>query len=156
MKFHSSVLFVHDIENSKKFYIDLMGQSILHDFGKNIIFKSGLAIWELQPDHIIATKLQPSDHGYPLELYFEDENIDEVLQKLQSHPVRFLHAIQEEPWGQRTIRFFDPDGHLIEVGEPLHIFVENMARQGLIVAEISQRSGIHPDTVQNLLGDCHD
>ncbi|RKX68718.1 hypothetical protein DRP43_05215, partial [candidate division TA06 bacterium] len=45
---------------------------------------------------------------------------------IKSKNIEFLHEIHEEPWGQRTIRFFDPDNHLIEIGEPLPIFIKNM------------------------------
>ena len=51
------------------------------------------------------------------ELCFETEEFDKFFQKLKSNNVRFLHEINTEIWGQRTIRFYDNDGHLIEVGE---------------------------------------
>ena len=57
LKTCSTALFVKDIETSKKFYIDLLGLSIDLDFGKNVIFKNGFAIWEIQENHIIPTKL---------------------------------------------------------------------------------------------------
>ncbi len=57
MKFHSSVIFVNDIEKSKDFYIRLLSQDIEHDFGKNVILKCGFTIWEIQPDHLISKRL---------------------------------------------------------------------------------------------------
>ena len=57
LKTCSTALFVKDIETSKKFYIDLLGMSIDLDFGKNVIFKNGFAIWEIQNNHIIPTSL---------------------------------------------------------------------------------------------------
>lgn len=153
MKFHSAVIIVSNIERSKEFYIDVMEQTIEHDFGKNIIFESGFAIWEPAPDHVIPKNLATSAKANQFELYFEDENIDFVHTKLQNTGVEFLHDIHEEPWGQRTIRFFDPDHHLIEVGEPLHTFVRNMVDNGLTAQEISDKSGISPDTVKILLGE---
>ncbi len=153
MKFHSPVMIVKDIEKSKQFYIDVLEQSIEHDFGKNIIFDSGFAIWEPAPDHVIPKHLQTTATANQFELYFEDENIDRVYAKLQKADVEFLHGIHEEPWGQRTIRFFDPDHHLIEVGEPLHTFVRNMYDSGLSAEAISKKSGISLDTVKILLGE---
>lgn len=35
--------------------------------------------------------------------------------------MKLLHDLHDEPWGQRTIRFFDPDDHLIEAGESLKL-----------------------------------
>jgi uncharacterized glyoxalase superfamily protein PhnB len=33
--------------------------------------------------------------------------------------VDLIHPIVEQAWGQRVFRFYDPDGHAVEVGEPL-------------------------------------
>ena len=152
MKFHSSVIIVKDIEVSKNFYTEIMDQTIEHDFGKNIIFKNGLSIWELRPDHIIAKNLETQGSANRFELYFEDENLPSIFTKLKNANVEFLHEIHEEPWGQRTIRFFDPDSHLVEVGEPLEIFLRNMYDNGITPEEISAKSGVNVETVNILLG----
>ena len=56
MKFHSSVLFVKDIEKSKDFYVKLLKQEIEYDFGMNVILKNGITLWEISPSHIIDRK----------------------------------------------------------------------------------------------------
>jgi len=33
--------------------------------------------------------------------------------------VEFIHEIVEQPWGQKVMRFYDPDYHMIEVGAPI-------------------------------------
>lgn len=151
MKFHSSVIFVNDIEKSKDFYIRLLHQEIEHDFGKNVILKGGITIWEIQPDHLISKRLETTSISNRFELYFEDELIDEAYNKLNNEQVEFLHEIHEEPWGQRTIRFFDHDKHLVEVGEPLETFVRNMSKKGLSVKQITEKSGIPIETVNRIL-----
>ena len=151
MKFHSSVIFVTDIEKSKDFYIRLLNQKIEHDFGKNVIFKDGITIWEIRPKHIINQQLKTKNDSNRFELYFETERLDDTFKKLNRNKVEFLHEIHEEPWGQRTMRFFDPDKHLIEMGEPLHIFVNNLNKQGLSTEQISRKSGIPIDTVISLI-----
>lgn len=151
MKLHSIVLFVKDIELSKIFYTKLIGLSILHDFGNNVILSNGISIWEIQQSHIISQELETLSNSTRFELYFEAENLDEIKIKLEQSSVKFLHPIQTEPWGQRTLRFFDPDNHLIEVGEPLEVFVMNMSKQGLSPDQISSKSGIPIETVKNLL-----
>jgi hypothetical protein len=70
---------------------------------------------------------------------------------LNNAGIKFLHQINEEPWGQRTIRFFDPDGHLIEIGEPMEVFVNNMSQKGLSAVQISEKSGIPVETVLLLI-----
>jgi len=86
-------------------------------------------------------------------MYFEAEFIEEIYDKLKAEFVEFLHEIAEEPWGQRTIRFFDPDKHLIEIGEPLEIFVMNMKNKGLSSQQISEKSGIPLPAVNKIIED---
>lgn len=151
MKFHSSVIFVKDIEKSKDFYVQLLNQEIEHDFGKNVILKSGLTIWEIQQEHIISETLQTKGSSNRFELYFETEFIEEKYKQIKRENIEFLHKIHEEPWGQRTIRFFDPDKHLIEIGEPLPTFIINMNNNGLSAKQITEKSGVPIETVKSLL-----
>ncbi|MBI9033164.1 MAG: VOC family protein [Bacteroidales bacterium] len=148
MKFHSSVLFVEDIEKSKDFYVRILEQEIEHDFGKNVIFKGGLSIWEVQIEHIIKEQLNVKGDSNRLELYFETEQIEENLTKLESENLEFLHGIHEEAWGQRSIRFFDHDQHLIEIGETMETFIKNMHQNGLSIKQISEKSGISIDAIK--------
>ena len=151
----SAALFVEDIETSKKFYIGLLGMAIDLDFGKNVIFKNGFAIWEIQNNHIIPTSLgldKISDSGINrFELYFETENLPDIFNTLKSENVIFLHQIHEEPWGQHTIRFFDPDNHLIEIGESMRQFVSRFYYQGLTIEQISQKTSVPIETIKNLI-----
>ena len=151
MKYHSSVIFVNDIEKSKDFYVRLLNQDIEHDFGKNVILKGGLTIWEIQPDHLISKRLETKSDSNRFELYFETNLIDETYSKLNNEQVEFLHGIHEESWGQRTIRFFDHDKHLVEVGEPLETFVNHMSKKGLSVKQIAEKTGIPIETVNSIL-----
>jgi catechol 2,3-dioxygenase-like lactoylglutathione lyase family enzyme len=151
MKFHSTVIFVKEISRSKDFYTRFLEFSIEHDFGKNVILSNGLTIWEIQDSHIISKELQINNSSNRFELYFESEDLEKVVSLMEKNGTSFLHKIHEEPWGQKTIRFFDPDNHLIEIGEPLEVFVNNMSRNGLSVKEISGKSGIPADTVERLI-----
>jgi catechol 2,3-dioxygenase-like lactoylglutathione lyase family enzyme len=155
IKNSSTALFVKDIEVSKHFYRDVLGLTIDLDFGKNVIFKSGFAIWEIQDHHIIPANLgldKISDATVNrFELYFETENLSQVFSKLKSKNVRFLHGFHEESWGQQTIRFFDPDNHLIEIGESMKQFVSRFFNQGLTSDEISKSTGIPVEEVSKLI-----
>ena len=151
MVFHSTVLFVKDIESSKEFYTRFLNFSITHDFGKNVILRNGLSLWQIQPDHLINNKLETGNESNSFELYFETENLEAIYDKLKSTGILFLHTIHEESWGQRTIRFFDPDNHLVEIGEPMDIFVNNMHKNGLTPMQISRKSGIPLEKVVGLI-----
>jgi len=45
-----------------------------------------------------------------LELYYETEDMDQTLDKLQSTGVAFVHEVTAQPWCQLTVQFLDPDG----------------------------------------------
>ncbi|MBR1740836.1 MAG: glyoxalase, partial [Lachnospiraceae bacterium] len=55
------------------------------------------------------------------ELYFEEEEIEEFVQKLEKlYPdIKYVNKLMTHSWGQKVIRFYDPDGNLIEVGTPM-------------------------------------
>jgi hypothetical protein len=84
-------------------------------------------------------------------LYFETENLTGIFSVLKSKNVRFLHEIHEETWGQQTIRFFDPDNHLIEIGESMKQFVGRFYSQGLSPDEIYKRTGVPVSEVSRLI-----
>ncbi len=153
----STALFVKDIEASRKFYTDVLGLFIDLDFGKNVIFKNGFAIWEIQDKHIITKSLGPdriSDPEYNrFELYFETEDITGIFMTLKNKNIKFLHEIHEEPWGQHTIRFFDPDNHIIEIGESMRQFVTRLYYQGLTIEQLSRRTSVPLEEVKRLVGD---
>ena len=82
---------------------------------------------------------------------FETEDLVSVLEILKREKVLFLHEIHEEPWGQNTIRFFDPDNHLIEIGESMKQFVSRFYNQGLSVEQVSKKTSVPIDEVKRLI-----
>lgn len=151
----SIALFVSNIDVSKKFYVDTLQQEIELDFGKNIVFKSGFAIWEIRDSHIIPETLgieKIRDKSVNrFELYFETESLSQIFQDLKASSVKFVHEIHEELWGQQTIRFFDPDNHLIEIGESMEQFVLRFYNQGLTAEQVSKRTYVPVDEVNRLI-----
>ena len=158
LKTCSTALFVKDIEESKSFYVSVLGMTIDLDFGKNIIFKNGFAIWEINKNHIISEKLGFKNISNPLvnrfELYFETDEISCIYDALKTNNIIFLHELHEESWGQQTIRFFDPDKHLIEIGESMHQFVTRIYKQGLTFEQVSERTHVPVEEVKRLVGGC--
>ena len=55
------------------------------------------------------------------ELYFEEEDIEEFVAKLERlYPeTEYVNRLMTHSWGQKVVRFYDPDGNLIEVGTPI-------------------------------------
>ncbi|MBD3422255.1 MAG: glyoxalase/bleomycin resistance/dioxygenase family protein [Chitinivibrionales bacterium] len=153
-RYHSAVIFVDNIQKSKKFYCDILEQKVEDDFGRNIQLRCGLSLWELRDDHIIPASLERRrirNSSNRFELYFESDNLDNVYARLSDNSIEFLHGIHEEIWGQRTIRFFDPDGHIVEIGEPLEVFVKRFAGKGLSDEKIAETSFIPLQKVKAIL-----
>lgn len=126
------VLFVKNAAISKDFYANVLGFTVTMDNGGlNYAFKEGFAVWQINPDNVIVNTLgmeAVTDSSTPsrFELCFETDEIDTIYQTLKANDVAFLHEINTEIWGQRTIRFYDPDHHLIEVGESMPIFLKRI------------------------------
>ena len=49
------------------------------------------------------------------------------------------------------LRFFDPDNHLIEIGESMKIFVGRFYNEGLSVDEIEKRTSVPRNEIIRLL-----
>lgn len=121
MRFINPIPFVRDIEHSKKFYQDVLGLKILEDFGNFVLFESGFAIHEGSSlEQTIWRKASVAEEPYGrrnMLLYFEHEDVDLAFETIASH-VELIHAVERQAWGQRVFRFYDPDRHAIEIGEP--------------------------------------
>lgn len=148
-------LFVKDIEVSKDFYVNILRIPIDLDFGKNVILKNGLTLWEIQNNHIIPEKLGISNISNEsinrFEIYFETNDILSSYEILKDCNVKFLHKLHRESWGQQTIRFFDPDSHLLEIGESIECFVNRLHSEGLNVSEINKKTHVPIPEINRLL-----
>lgn len=151
----STVLFVNNIERSKSFYAELLGQEVEMDLGANVGFVGGLALWDrTYVNNLLYAGKMPQGEAStpPMEVYFETAEIEALAGRVAEAGVRLLHPLQEQPWAQRSIRFFDPDGHLVEVGEPMPRVVARLAAAGMSEAAISERTTLPPQVVAAMLG----
>ena len=154
LKYHSAVIFVSDIAQSKDFYTKVLGLRVDMDMGNNIIFSNGVLIWKMGDGHIIqktigADRIRNRGNGF--ELYFETDDIGPVFQNLTEQGVKFLHGIHEEPWGQKTVRIFDPDENIIEIGETLECFINRMRVSGMGIDDIAGKTGMKTEDIQRVL-----
>ena len=110
------------------------------DFGINVGFDCGLA---LQQDFSWLTGIpseEIKDRENSFEVYFEMQDFDEFVEKLKKrNDIRLLHDVKEHGWGQRVIRFYDLDNHLIEVGESMKSVIEKFMDQGMTLEEVAKR-----------------
>ena len=87
------------------------------------------------------------------ELYFDADDIESTYQRLQAAGVDFIEGIQEQPWGQRAMRLYDPDGHIIEIGEPMDITVRRFYGQGWSIERIAEKTGMPREFIKGAIKD---
>lgn len=59
--------------------------------------------------------------------------------------------MKEAGWGQRTVRFYDLDGHIIEVGENMKMVVRRFIHSGMSMEETSRRMDVSVSDLEKLL-----
>lgn len=154
MKFTTTVISVKDIEKSRKFYEDLFGLEVYQDYGINIAFSCGIALQQDFDWLVGIPKEQILFKANNFELCFEEENFDDFLAKLEAYPnINYIGEVIEHSWGQRVIRFYDLDGHIIEVGESIKMVINRFLSSGMNMQEISKKMDASVSDLEKLLND---
>ena len=154
IKFQSSVIFVKDIEASRHFYEGLLGQKVEMDFGPNVRFVGGFSIWQVDHACQIIFERALGEMGLlgreNCELYFEADDLDTPHMRLSDVGVQFAHPLREQPWGQRVFRVYDPDGHIVELGEPMTVVIQRFLARGMSAEEAAERTSMPLEIVQQV------
>ncbi|WP_434296222.1 glyoxalase [Clostridium sporogenes] len=152
MKYLCTVISVRDIKSSRKFYEDLFGLEVYQDYGINIAFTCGLALQQEFHWLVNLPKEEILKKSNNIELCFEEENFDDFLNKLAEYPdTQRLGDIIEHSWGQRVVRFYDLDEHIIEVGESMKDVINRFISSGLSMEEISKKMDVSLGDLEKLL-----
>ena len=120
----STIVFVSDIGRSRAFYRDVLGQTVAEDHGTIVIFEHGFVIHD-GPNLLEKTYRKPG--GFPsgpqgkdnLDIYFETDDLEGAYVAVCDSGADVIHPIEVQEWGQRVFRFHDPDGHIVEIGDPM-------------------------------------
>ena len=104
MRLRNVLIVVKDMERSIKFYHDLFGLDTVVDQDGNVILTEGLVLQD--------EKLWKKFLGREFDCFVEK------LERLYPE-VQYVNRPMTHSWGQRVVRFYDPDGNLIEVGTPI-------------------------------------
>lgn len=154
-QFRSAVLFVKDMAVSRHFYEALLGQQVDMDFGVNVGYVGGLALWEVNSAYSVIFHRAPEGDmrlGHDnVEVYFEIDDLDAIQQLLEEAGVRLVHPIYEQPWAQRALRVYDPDGHIIELAESMHVVVHRLADSGMSAQAVSERTFMPLQAIEQIL-----
>lgn len=152
MKYVSTVISVADIKAARKFYEDLFGLELYQNYGINISFTCGLSLQQnfewlvnLPNDKVLK---KPNN----MEICFEETDFDGFLEKLKNYPdIVYLGDVIEHNWGQRVVRFYDLDGHIIEVGEDIKMVINRFLALGMTLEEVSVKMDVSVEDLTKLL-----
>lgn len=125
MRLKNVLITVQDTKRAKTFYKDLFGLDVILDGDANVMLTEGLV---LQDRKVWEDSLgeKAASYSNASELYFEETDLEGFAGKLQVYEevIRYTDRLRELPGGQKMLRFYDPDGNLIEVRTPAGISAE--------------------------------
>ena len=154
MKFSGPLIVVSDMKKSKLFYSKVLGLDVILDFGANVTLTGGIVLQtkDSWTGLIHKSKNEVFFGGNDSELYFEEDDFDNFILKLQQVPdICYVHPVIEHSWGQRVVRFYDPDKHIIEVGENLNKVVRKFLNKGMSIENIATKMDVSIDYVKSCL-----
>lgn len=140
MKFEGCLYAVKSMAVSRKFYEEVMGRKVAMDMGTNLAFEGGPTLQEGFGGLVGFPEENTVYRAYNGELYFETTTLDEDSERIKAAGMEVLHEIKEYPWGQRVFRFFDPDGHIVEVGEAMDFVVGRFLASGMSAEDVTAKT----------------
>lgn len=149
--YKGNLIAVKNIEESKKFYQEILGMKIAGDFGANVQLNGGLFLQTLDTWKSFINDKEVTLKHNAGELYFEVSDIEMFCKNLQAYPIEYVHELIEHRWGQRVVRFYDPDHNIIEVAEDITIVVKRFFSGGMTEAQVAKRMDVPLDYVKECL-----
>lgn len=142
MKIKNPMLIVTDIDKSVEFYKKVLGLRVIMDFGVNKTLTGGLALQSLESWQEFIETGDVVFGSNSSEVYFEEDNFDKFADKLKKCAVEYVHPVKEHSWGQRVVRFYDPDKHIIEVGENIKTVCKRFLDNGMTPEQVAERMNV--------------
>jgi catechol 2,3-dioxygenase-like lactoylglutathione lyase family enzyme len=120
-----NVLFVSDLERSKRFYCDLLNFDVMFEDENSAGLQIGgdmlmLLDPDAQKDLLVGGPAGSPKGRAPMgvfNLFVND--VDEWFNRLSEAGVAFLLEPQDRAWGRRTAHFSDPDGFVWEISKEI-------------------------------------
>jgi catechol 2,3-dioxygenase-like lactoylglutathione lyase family enzyme len=151
MPFKSTILVVADVLKSRKLYEKILGLRVDSDFGEfNVGFKGGLALYSQKLFSELTDSVEIKNKPNSFVVYFEFEDIATIEAKLKQEGLTFLHGTREQPWGQRTFRAYDYDGHLLEIAEDMDTVLKRMFAAAMSDDAIAEKTGYALNVVSDI------
>ena len=141
MKMKNTMLVVKDMERSKKFYWEEMGLRTLVDLQIHAVLTGGLGL-QTEASWQGFIEQETSYKGNDAEIYFEEDDFEPFIEKLTKMDIEYVHPPYTHEWGQRVVRFYDPDYHILEVGESMKIVCRRFLDAGLDEMQIAKKTSL--------------
>ncbi|MBQ0004509.1 MAG: VOC family protein [Clostridiales bacterium] len=119
MKLKNFLIVTRDIDRAVNFYRDIFGLQVVVDLDGNVIMTDGLVLQDAKYwEQFLGREVIPRNNS--CELYFEESDIKGFVDRLDKsgYDIEYVNKLMTHSWGQTVVRFYDPDGNLIEVGTP--------------------------------------
>lgn len=142
MKLKNPLLVVSDIDKSVDFYKKVLGLRVIADFGANKTLAGGLSLQTAESWKEFIGTDDISFGGSDAEIYFEEDDFDSFADRLTALGVDFVHPVTTHSWGQRAVRFYDPDRHIIEVGENIKTVCRRFLDSGMTPEQVAVRMDV--------------
>jgi catechol 2,3-dioxygenase-like lactoylglutathione lyase family enzyme len=147
-KFVCPLLVVADMQRAREFYETVLGLQVIIDYGENITLEGNFALHLQSHYQMLIDGKEVTTGGNDFEIYFEFDQVEELCRRLEEKGVEMVHPLREQPWKQKVVRFYDPDHHIIEVGESMESTCFRLHKEGLTTEEISVASMMPESYVQ--------
>ncbi len=142
MELKNPMLIVADIDRSVAFYNKVLGLRVILDFGANKTLTGGLVLQTLETFKDFIGTDDISFGGNNFEIYFEEDDFDKFAENLEKLDIDYVHPVKEHDWGQRVVRFYDPDRHIIEVGENIKVVCRRFLESGMTPEQVAKRMDV--------------
>lgn len=147
----NTMLVVTDMDKTVAFYKRVLGLEVVMDFGANKTLTGGLALQTLETYKEFIDTDDISFGGNNFELYFEEDDFDKFADNLRECDVQYVHPVKEHSWGQRVVRFYDPDRHIIEVGENMKAVCKRFIDSGMTPEQTAERMDVPVEYVNECM-----
>ncbi|HEY5438602.1 MAG TPA: VOC family protein [Acidimicrobiales bacterium] len=119
------VLFIRDLQQSKTFYVDVLGFTSVHEDDTSVAIMMGedmvLLVTVASATDMLMGETPDSPRGQKPSGMFNlfVDNVDAEYDRLSMDGVEFIIAPMDRYWGRRTAHFKDPDGFIWEISQSL-------------------------------------
>ena len=142
MKLKNTLLVVKDIEKSVAFYKEIFELHVIMDFGANKTLPGGLVLQTVDTWKSFIGTENVNFGGNNSEFHFEEDNFDAFSEKLKKYNIDYVHPTKEHTWGQRVVRIYDPDRHIIEIGENMKTVCKCFLDSGMTPKRVAERMNV--------------